>query len=68
MDRKWIYCPVCSNKTRIQICEETLVKCFPLFCTKCKKETLINVEESHIVILTEPDAKRQSRYANKGDF
>lgn len=61
MDNKWIYCPVCSNKTRIQIREETVMKCFPLFCPKCKQETLINVEESHIVIVTEPDAKTQSR-------
>ena len=61
MDNDWIYCPICRNKTRIQIREETIMKCFPLFCPKCKQETLINVEEKHIMIVTEPDAKTQSR-------
>ena len=61
MMNKWIFCPVCDNKTRIQIREETVMKHFPLFCPKCKRETLIDVEESHIVIVTEPDAKTQSQ-------
>ena len=61
MDNRWIYCPMCNNKTRIQVREETVMKCFPLFCPKCKKETLIDVKENHIVIVTEPDAKTQSR-------
>ena len=30
-------------------------------CPKCKKETLIDVKQKHIVIVTEPDAKTQSR-------
>ena len=61
MENRWIYCPVCNNKTRIKIREETVMKFFPLFCPKCKKETLIDVKENHIVIITEPDAKTQSR-------
>ena len=61
MDNQWIYCPVCNNKTRIQIREETVMKSFPLFCPKCKKETVIDVKENHIVIVTEPDAQTQSR-------
>ena len=61
MEKNWIYCPVCNNKTRIQIRKETVMKCFPLFCPKCKKETLIDVEQEYIVTVTEPDAKMQSR-------
>lgn len=56
MENQWIYCPVCNNKTRIQIREETVMKSFPLFCPKCKKETVIDVKENCIVIVTEPDA------------
>ena len=41
MDRDWIYCPICNSKTRVQIQEETVMKRFPLFCPRCKKETLI---------------------------
>lgn len=61
MENQWIYCPVCKNKTRIQIREETIMKSFPLFCPKCKKETIIDVKENYVVIVTEPDAKTQSR-------
>lgn len=58
---KWIYCPICGNKTRMQIREDTELKNFPLFCPKCKHETLINVEQLNITIITEPDAKTQGR-------
>lgn len=61
MDRDWIYCPICNSKTRVQIQEETVMKSFPLFCPRCKKETLIDVKEKHVYIVTEPDAKTQSR-------
>ena len=33
---------------------------FPLFCPKCKQETLINMKHGNIII-REPDAKTQSR-------
>ena len=39
---KFILCPVCGNKTRVQIREDTELKNFPLFCPKCHKQTLIN--------------------------
>ena len=58
---KWILCPVCRNKTRLQIREDTELKNFPLFCPKCKQETLISVKQLKIVINKEPDAKTQSR-------
>lgn len=38
---KFILCPVCGNKTRVQIREDTELKNFPLFCPKCHKQTLI---------------------------
>jgi 23S rRNA (adenine-C8)-methyltransferase len=34
---------------------------FPLFCPKCRKETLIHVEKFHVSVITEPDAQTQSR-------
>lgn len=36
---EWICCPVCGNKTRLQIREDTELKNFPLYCPKCKQET-----------------------------
>lgn len=34
---------------------------FPLFCPKCKHETLINVQQMNMLVIKEPDAKTQSR-------
>lgn len=50
-EKKWIFCPVCDSKTRIQICEETEIRYFPLFCPKCKKETLIDVERQKVTVV-----------------
>ena len=62
MDKsKWILCPVCGNKTRNRIREDTELKNFPLFCPKCKQETLVNVQELNIIVIKEPDAQTQSR-------
>ena len=58
---KWVLCPVCKNKTRDRIREDTVLKNFPLFCPKCKQETIINVEQMNITIIKEPDAMTQSR-------
>ena len=57
----WLLCPFCSSKTRVQIREDTKLENFPLFCPKCKQETLINVKYTITTIIKEPDAKTQSR-------
>ena len=58
---KWILCPVCGSKTRLQIREDTELRNFPLYCPKCKQESLIDVKELHITVIKEPDAQTQSR-------
>ncbi|MDU7240390.1 MAG: cysteine-rich KTR domain-containing protein [Clostridium sp.] len=58
---EWILCPICGNKTRVKICVDTVLENFPLFCPKCKKETIINVKQMNISVIKEPDAKTQSR-------
>ncbi|HHA5382143.1 TPA: cysteine-rich KTR domain-containing protein, partial [Enterococcus faecium] len=58
---KWILCPICGNKTRLRIRVDTILKNFPLYCPKCKNETLINVQKMNIITIKEPDAKTQSR-------
>ncbi len=59
----WVLCPVCGNKTRIRIRSDTVLENFPLFCPKCKHESLIDVKELHIAVAKddlntekEPDA------------
>lgn len=48
--QQWILCPVCGNKTRTKIQEDTEMKNFPLYCPKCKQETLINVQDMKITL------------------
>ncbi|EHN15257.1 cysteine-rich KTR domain-containing protein [Clostridium sporogenes] len=57
----WLYCPICQNKTRVKVRTDTELKNFLLFCPKCKKENLINVNELKMTVIKEPDAKTQSR-------
>ncbi|HJF02722.1 cysteine-rich KTR domain-containing protein [Flavonifractor plautii] len=58
---EWIRCPVCGCKTRDRIRDNTILKNYPLYCPKCKQETLINVKQLNISVIKEPDAKTQSR-------
>ena len=57
---KWLLCPVFSNKTRIRVHEDTVLENFPLFCPKCKHETIINVKQMNMSVIREPDASRRS--------
>ena len=41
----WVLCPVCNNKTRTKVREDTELVNFPLFCPKCKSECLIDIEQ-----------------------
>ena len=57
MDKtKWIICPTCKNKTRVKIREDTELINFPLFCPKCKQESLVNVKQMNMSVIKEPDA------------
>ena len=53
---KWILCPVCNSKTRLQIREDTELRNFPLYCPKCTQETLGDVKKLQVTIIKEPDA------------
>ena len=57
MEVEWLLCPVCGNKTRIRIRNDTIIVKFPLYCPKCRQENLINVRQLNISIINEPDAK-----------
>ena len=54
-------CPVCESKTRTKVRRDTTLENFPLFCPKCKKEILVDVQQMNISVIKEPDAKTQSR-------
>ena len=58
---KWLLCPICGNKTRLKLREDTILENFPLYCPKCRQETRINVQQMNMSVIREPDAKTQSR-------
>lgn len=60
-ESEWLNCPVCGNKTRVKICEDTIIENFPLFCPKCKQETRISGKQLKITVIKEPDIVMQSR-------
>ena len=37
---EWIHCPICGGKTRNKIRADTELRNYPLYCPKCKKESL----------------------------
>ena len=56
--KRWVLCPICGAKTRLKLLPEPELKAFPLFCPKCKSESIINAK--HFTIETkQPDAKTQ---------
>lgn len=48
---EWLLCPICKNKTRTKLREDTVLENFLLFCPKCKQETLINVRQLNIFVI-----------------
>ena len=42
---EWLLCPVCKNKTRIKLRQDTVLDHLPLYCPKCKQATLIHVKQ-----------------------
>ena len=51
MNIEWLLCPICNNKTRIKVRPDTVLENFPLYCPKCKQETIINVTGQNVVVV-----------------
>ena len=47
----WLLCPVCGNKTRLKVWHDTELINFPLYCPKCKQETLVNVKRTSLSVI-----------------
>ena len=60
-EKAGILCPVCNNKTRLMVRADTILENFPLYCPKCKQETLINIQKLNMAVVKEPDAGTQSQ-------
>lgn len=47
----WILCPTCGSKTRARLLPDTVLRSFPLFCPKCRRESIINVQNYKVSTL-----------------
>ncbi len=54
---EWIYCPICGNKTRTMIRENIELKNFPLYCPKCRQESLIDAKDLQVTVIKGIEAK-----------
>ena len=55
-ETEWIRCPICGNKTRDRIGEDTGLINYPLYCPKCRQESLIDAKDLQVTVIKEPDA------------
>ena len=56
-DTFWIRCPICQEKTRTKVREETVLINFPLYCPKCRKEVLVNVVQLKMIVCDKQEAE-----------
>ena len=52
---RWVTSPVCGNRTRTKVYEDTVLIKFPLYCRNYKKEARIDVVQLKMVLSAEPD-------------
>ena len=61
MDKtEWILCPLCGSKTRNKVREDTVLINYPLYCPKCRQETLIEAKNLQVTVIERLDVKTQS--------
>jgi Zn-finger nucleic acid-binding protein len=59
-NENWILCPACGSKTRLQIRADTELKNFPLYCPKCRQESLIDAKDLQVTVIKRFETKTQS--------
>ena len=58
-EEQWLLCPVCGAKTRLRLLQRTVLREFPLYCPKCRCESVISARNFQIETVYQPDAKPQ---------
>ena len=61
----WIRCPSCCSKTRVKVRFETVLLNFPLYCPKCRKESIISVIQLKMVVIKGNTSKKTHTLCEK---
>lgn len=51
MKTEWLICPICGRKTHNKVRKDTILKNYPLYCPKCKQETIIDAKDLQITVI-----------------
>ena len=62
---EWVICLICGNKTRLQIRKDTELKNFPLYCPKCRQESLIDAKDLQVTVIKGLEMKIAKSAAKK---
>ncbi len=57
----WVLCPICKNKTRTKVREDTELINFPFVLSEVQNGNFNQYKAWKVTIIKEPDAKTQSR-------
>ena len=49
-DFRFLPCPICDTQTETKVLPETVLVRYPLFCAKCRQETLVDVVKMKMVL------------------
>lgn len=50
MPFRFLPCPICGMETRTKVLAETVLIRYPLFCARCRQETLVDVVKMKMVL------------------
>jgi len=65
---RWLPCPICQAESQIKLRHDTTLTNFPLFCHKCRQETLIDVRQFHAFVVASQKTATQDCLAYKNLF
>lgn len=43
-EKGFLLCPICKRKTNTRVLSETTLRRFPLYCSRCKAEVIIDYQ------------------------
>ena len=47
---RFLPCPICGTQSDTKVLPETVLVRYPLFCSKCRQETLVDVVKMKMVL------------------
>ena len=62
---RFLPCPICGTQSDTKVLPETVLVRYPLFCAKCRQETLVDVVKMKMVLSDSTDEPSGDEEAQK---